>query len=141
MSDDWIIREPTDADRAWMAGTLADELEHNSYLHGIGRERCTGIASRVLARPWLTRVIAPSEDSGAPCGWVIYESAPTLTVLYAFVDRTFRGLGAWRALADEIGLRRGHHVAIVLGSPKACAVARTKYAVKHNWGRVLEWLT
>jgi hypothetical protein len=131
-------------DLDYIRAALAIELGRNSYLHGCPPDTAGIVASRILSGfpdSWSCDVIAPAEDPDVPCGWVIYERIPTLTVLFAFVSPQFRGFGAWRQLAKHIGLEPRRHVAIVLGSPSACGIARDHYAVKHNWGRVLEWLT
>jgi GNAT superfamily N-acetyltransferase len=150
-ADGWRVRpaEIGDAtvDADWVRGTLAAELATNSYLYGVDRaqllgraalavERCAIGRSRGLAT-WECLVVSPADEPDERAGWVIFESVPTLTVAYAYVEPAYRRLGAWRALREAIGLRDGMHVAIVLGSPRACSDARKRYVVKHNWGRIL----
>lgn len=131
------------ADAIWVSDSLRAELATNSYLYGVARGQLVERASLAVDRcrppagPWQCLVVAPADEPGERAGWVIFEAVPTLTVVYAYVEPSYRGLGAWRALREAIGLRDGMQVAVVLGSPRACSEARKRYAVKHNWGRIL----
>jgi hypothetical protein len=141
VTDDWTIRAAEPADRAWIALGLAEGLERNSYFYGVPPRLVAGLAASVAApSEWQTSVVCTADADHEPAGWVVYRSLPTLTVAYAHVDAAFRGLGAWRALREHMGLRDGQLVGVVLASPPAMSVARKRYQAKHNWGMVLEWL-
>jgi hypothetical protein len=141
-AEDWTVREDAEDDLAWLASSLALACNLNSYFHGVDHSLIRAMADRLvsLRHPWLIR-LAATADEGDPAGWVIYQEIPTLTIAMAYVEPTYRGLGAWRALRSAIGLKDGQLVNVVLASPQAMGLARKKYQAKHNWGRCLEWLT
>jgi len=141
MSEDWTIRSATGDDRPWIAGTLAEDLSRNSYLYGVAPKLVANLAASVAApSAWDVAVACTADHDREAAGWVIYRLVPTLTIAYAHVEPAFRGLGAWRALRDHLGLRDGQLVGVVLAPPTAMQHARKKYQAKHNWGMVLEWL-
>lgn len=140
-AEDWTVRPAEPADRAWIATTLAEDLERNSYLYGVAPRLVANLAASVAApSAWEVAVVCTADTDHEPAGWVICRHVPTLTVAYAYVEPAFRGLGAWRALREHLGLRSGQQLGIVLASPTAMSAARKKYQAKHNWGLVLEWL-
>ena len=138
---DWTVRPAEHGDRSWMATGLAEGMERNSYFYGVPPRLVANLAASVAAPSgWDAAVVCTADEDHEPAGWVIYRQVPTLTVAYAYVEPSFRGLGAWRALREHLGLRDGQLVGVVLASPPAMSTARKKYQAKHNWGMVLEWL-
>jgi GNAT superfamily N-acetyltransferase len=140
---DWTVREYTRDDLDWLQASLASDLSTNGYFHGVDRDYLSMLAERVFDQGWKCLVVEPAQgqDEGDfPAGWVLYHSVPTLSIAMAYVDPSYRGLGAWRALRERVGLQEGQLVNVVLASPKAMAAARQKYQAKQHWGRVLEWL-
>lgn len=140
-AEDWTVRGVEPADRRWIAQCLAGDLERNSYLYGVPAKLVANLAASVAApSAWHAAVVCTADGDQEPAGWVIYRNVPTMTIAYAHVEPAFRGLGAWRALRDHLGLRDGQLVGVVLAPPTAMQQARRKYQAKHNWGMVLEWL-
>jgi GNAT superfamily N-acetyltransferase len=140
---DWTVRPARRDDVDWLRKTLAGELAANSYFHGVHRAFIDDLAGLVVENGWKCLVVdtADAADQGdTPAGWVMFHQVPTLSIAMAYVDPSFRGLGAWRALRERIGLQPGQLVNVVLAGPAAMGIARKKYQAKHNWGRVLEWL-
>jgi hypothetical protein len=139
--EDWVVRPVEKGDGSWLFATMADGLAKNSYFHGVSPKLVNNLAAYVAASKWDCTVVCTADEDHEPAGWVIYRTVPTLTIAYAHVDEAFRGLGAWRALRDHIGLKPDQLVGVVLASPTAMKTARSKYQAKHNWGLVLEWLS
>lgn len=150
---DWATREARPADGAFIRSTLIEDLIGNSYFYGVSREKIRRMASEVIARAInagariIVAVPNDPEDAAAVdevAGWVMFMTAGQagqLTVVNAYVEPSYRGLGAWRTLRDAIKLEPGQIVSCVLQSPRAMQQARSVYAAKHNWGRALEWLS
>lgn len=140
---DWTVRAAAPEDADWLEASLVTDMATNGYFHGVDRDYLNTLARRVFEAGWKCLVVEPAQgqDEGDfPAGWVLYHSVPTLSIAMAFVDPSYRGLGAWRALRERVGLQPGQLVNVVLASPKAMATARQKYQAKQHWGRVLEWL-
>ena len=135
--EDWVVRPANSGDHRWVVETLAAGLARNSYFHGVEETKVTRLAERVM---WSQAVACTNDDDHEPAGWVIYRQVPSLTIAYAHVDEAFRGLGAWRAMREHIGLKPQQLVGVVLASPTAMKLARAKYQAKHNYGLILEWL-
>jgi len=144
---DWTVRGATPDDLPWLRATLAAELAENNYFHGIDRAFTDGLAEVAFSAGWGCLIVSPADEDD-PAGWVLFKLFPDLVVSHvmvpsvamAYVEPAYRGLGAWRALRERVGLRDGQLVNIVLAGPAAMYTARKKYKAKHHWGRVLEWL-
>ena len=143
MTEDWQVRAATSDDRPWLEETLREELRTNSYFHGVPAKLVAGLSASVAAPTdeWRTDVVTTADEDHEPAGWVIYREVPALTIAHAYVEDSFRGLGAWRALREHVGLKRGQLVNVILASPQAMSLARKVYMAKHNWGQILGWLT
>lgn len=140
---DWNVRAATPDDTPWLEASLWQDLAANGYFHGVDRNYLAALAARAFDQGWKCLVVEPAqgqEQGDFPSGWVLYHPVPTLSIAMAYVDPSYRGLGAWRALRERLGLQNGQLVNVVLASPKAMALARQKYQAKQHWGRVLEWL-
>jgi hypothetical protein len=144
VTEDWTVR-PMHAkgDRGWVTSTLREGLATNSYMHGVPEDilaHTTGLVANHIGDQLSGLVAVSADEDAEPAGWVLYKQLPVLTIAYAHVEETYRGLGAWRALRAELGMRDGQLVGVVLASPQAMKLARAKYQAKHNWGMVLQWL-
>jgi hypothetical protein len=130
-------------DRETVRLSLIAELGRNSYFHAVPPEAVHGLASSAseLSEPWELAVVETTDEAHEAAGWVLYRQVPALTIAYAYVEPSFRGLGAWRALRAHLGMRDGQLVNVVLASPQAMGLARKRYAAKHNWGQAIGWLT
>jgi hypothetical protein len=119
---------------------LRSVLERNGYLYGVS-PRAIGVLADAASTRTRALVVETDDDEPVAVGWVLYDDVPALCIYHAYVEVEFRGLGAWRVLRDALRLRDGQQVTCVLQSPAALADGRRRYKIKHNWGRVLEWLT
>lgn len=139
-ADEWVVRAGVSADVPFVRSSLAKELVHNSYLYGVRREAGSALATATVGSGWPLLVVTPAEFPQELAGWVMFRPVPAMSVAFAYVDPHYRGLGAWRAMRDCLGLQPKQQVNVVLGSPMALKHARDKYTARHNWGQVLEWL-
>ena len=142
--EDWVVRDVEQSDLDWLTSTLTEGLGKNSYFHGVSLASTDNLSRQMTFQVESSKlscaVACTADDDHEPAGWVIYRQVPSLTIAYAHVDEAFRGLGAWRAMREHIGLKPQQLVGVVLASPTAMKLARAKYQAKHNWGMVLEWL-
>lgn len=139
----WRVRPAGPLEMHMMRDELTSELVSNSYFYGVSRSLCGSVAENVISgNAFESLVVEPNDESDEPAmaGWVIFQRVPQLCVAMAYVEPSFRGLGAWRALREAIGLQKGQYVSCVLQGPKAMSEARKHYRAKHNWGRIVEWL-
>lgn len=124
--------------------SLREELRASNYLYGVDRLLFTDLAVDLVNGAqrdgFDVAVVAPSEDADEAAGWVLYALVPQLTIAMAYVEPAYRGLGAWRAMREHIGLRSGQIVGVVLAGPRAMHAARETYQAKHCWGRALAWV-